>query len=72
MENMKSKPFYTQSAKLSREILEEIQILEESIVEGKKVVDAGVHMAVEARKKLPQLPVTISLKNILSACTTWP
>ena len=57
------KPFYTQSAKLSREILEEIQILEESIVEGKKVVDAGVHMAVEARKKLPQLPVTISLKK---------
>ena len=30
------KPFYTQSAKLSREILEEIQIMEESIVEGKK------------------------------------
>ena len=61
--NHEVRPYYTQGARLSREILEDIQLLEDTISEGKKVIEDGKQLVIEARKMLPQLPVTMTLKK---------
>jgi hypothetical protein len=57
------KPYYTQGASLSREILQRIATLEESLEEGKRVIAIGKDLSIKARDMLPLLPVTKTLKN---------
>jgi len=56
------KPYYTQGEDTSMNILRHIAALEESLEEGKRVVFEGQKLSDEARKLLPKLPVTKSLK----------
>ena len=56
------KPYYTQGEDTSMNILRHIATLEESLEEGQRVVFEGQKLSDEARKLLPKLPVTKSLK----------